>query len=158
MSNTPTLGDIARSYRTLAGLKQAELAALSERLTFAGTVSHALDQRRISRVETDEHVPTEDTLGVLAVVLAHALVEAGYEGSNADVILKHLRNVKQAGRAGMPADLAAFDAELAPYPGWYRRMILEVARAIHRIVSTAIDSTIRARKQRKPDTTSEDAD
>lgn len=152
-----TLGGIVRYYRKLAGLKQEDLTRLSEQLAFEGRVTRILDQRRISRIESNAVVPHDDTLEAIAVVLAQALLDEGYGGSSPDVLLKHFRNVKEAGRAGMPKDLAALDAELAPYPKWYRDMIISLARTIHQMVSGSIESVLKQNRAKKADIPSVDA-
>jgi transcriptional regulator with XRE-family HTH domain len=144
------LGDMCRNYRQLAGLKQSELAALTARLAADGLVSHAIDQRRISLIESGARKPHEHTLIALATALAHALQAEGYDGADTETLLKHLRGAKGS-TPGVPAHVAAFIAEIAPYPGWYQTMLIDLVRAMHKIISSAIQGTIRNIRRRRGD-------
>lgn len=145
-----TLGDVIRSYIALTGKTQQQLADLSYFLAEQRIINRPLDQRRISRAVTNAVDPHDGTLEALAGTLAHVLYEQGYDGASADDLLKHFRNVKEAANLGTPADLVSLDAELAPYPQWYRDMIIQLTRAIHRTISGTLERRF-SRKKQTPD-------
>lgn len=110
-----TLANTIRRYRTMSGMSQNELADLSTRLAAEGVVVGPLMQQHLSRLENGV-APMPGTLHTLAVTLAHAMREAGFDEVDADDLHKHLLNANRLHVTSydVPQEAVELAAILAP--------------------------------------------
>jgi transcriptional regulator with XRE-family HTH domain len=110
------LSSIIRRYRTMTGLSQNELSALTFELAEQEIVTSGIMQQHLSRLENGV-APMPGTLHTLAVVLAHAMRSAGFEEADADELHKHLLNANRlhVGSREVSPQAVEIDAILAPF-------------------------------------------
>lgn len=141
---TFSISTLLKDYRLMAGLSQDGLAALSGELLAAGELDRAFPQSQIARWENPERIERlrEESITALAVLLAHALHQAGYDGAKAQELRRHLIAANQGFIEARTVSVFALemDALMSPWPRW----IKDIARHTIRQILIGTDSILKA--------------
>lgn len=127
-----SISALLRDYRLMAGLSQDALAALSADLYDQGVLDRAISQSQIARWEKPDRIERlrEDSIEVMAALLATALQQAGYDGAKAKELKRFLEaaNLQFADVRTVSVFALEMDALMSPWPNWIKEIIRHVIR------------------------------